>query len=377
MKTDISSLELHYLLKELALDGAKLEQLYQVGNEEFIFQFHVTGVGKKILRVVLGKLMYIANNKSDVPEKPPGFCVYLRKKLKSARLQSISQLGSERIVEFLFETKDSKFKLIIELFSKGNCILCDEQGIILSAMEKQEWKDRSIKPKEKYLYPKREWNFLALSRQDMDSVFNTSNKENLVKALAIDLGLGGIYAEELCIIASVDKNLKPKELSDKEKDSLHDALKKLLSMPLSATMVYADGEKTTLKDVVPFKLRFYGSVPSSDAESFNSALDSVLTKKVDSKAIETAEKTAKTKLDKVNEMISQQTQRIAGLEASEKENQRKGELIYENYILVQQVLSEINELRKKLSWQEIKEMFRNHKVILDITEKTGEVTIEI
>ena len=377
MKTEISSLELHYLLKELqSLISAKLEQVYQIGKDELILQLHVPGVGKRILRIILGKLMYLASHKGEVPEKPPGFCLYLRKKLKNARLRELNQLGFERIVEFLFETKQAKFKLIIELFSKGNIILSDEQGMILSVLEKQEWKDRSIKPKEPYKYPKKEYNFLKITKDQLVSLLNRSKKENLVKTLAIDLGLGGVYAEELCALSNVDKNQKPDKVSDKEADSLYAAIQTLLSKEITPLTVYEE-DKKTIKDIVPFKLNFYKEFPTSKADSFNSALDSVLTKKLEAKAVEAAEKTAKTKIDKLNEMITQQQLRITGLEKSEKENKRKAELIYENYQIVQQLLVEIADMKKALSWKEIKQKFKGHKVVKDINEKTGEITLEL
>jgi predicted ribosome quality control (RQC) complex YloA/Tae2 family protein len=329
MKTEISSLELYYLLKELQhLVSAKVEQIYQIGKEELIIQFHIPSIGKQILRVILGKLMYIASNKGDVPEKPHGFCLFLRRKLKNSRLRQLKQLGFERIVEFLFETKDAKFRLIIELFSKGNIILCNEEGIIISALEQQEWKDRTVKPKQQYIYPKKEYNFLVIEKNELTELLHTSKKENLVKTLAIDLGLGGVYAEELCMIAKIDKNLKSNQLSDTEIDSIHSAIQTLSSKEMSPQIIYTSQEKKSIKDLTPFKLEFNKDLPS-------------------------------------------------GLEKSEKENQRKGEVIYENYPLVEQALAEIKELKKTLSWKEISKRFKGHKIIKSINEKTGEITIEL
>ncbi len=376
MKSEISSLELHYLAREFQeLLSAKVEQIYQIGREELIIQLHIPGKGKRILRCVLGSMIYIASNKGDVPEKPPGFCLYLRRKLKNARLRSVRQLGFERIVEFMFETKDAKFILMIELFSKGNIILCDEERKILSVLERQEWKDRSVKPGETYTYPAKEFNFLTIDKDDLTNLLHRSQKESLVKALAIELGLGGVYAEELCLLAGIDKNLKPAQLSDKEISSLHEAIQAIRDKELSPTIYkFAEGQ---IKDIVPFGLEFYRSFQQTSADTFNSALDSVLTEKIEKKDIDTAEKAAKTKLDKVEEVIRQQRLRIDGLERSAEENQRKAEFIYENYQLIERVIAEINEEKSQKSWKEIKEMFKGHKMIKGIDTKTGEITIEL
>ncbi len=378
MKTEMTSLELHFLLKELQeLISAKVEQIYQIGKEELVLQLHVPSKGKRILRIVLGKLMYIASNKGEVPEKPHGFCLFLRKKLRNSRLRELRQLGFERIVEFLFETREQKFRLVIELFSKGNIVLCDELGMILSALEQQKWKDRTIMPKHQYDYPKKEYNILTVSREQLTELLHKSQKENLVKTLAIDLGLGGTYSEELCIIAGVDKNLKANQLSDKETYSIYQAIQSILTKDISPLIMYSDEEKSDVKDIVPFGLEHFADLPSSSEGSFNQALDSVLTTKAHTKAIETAEKKAKSRIDKVNEMIFRQRMRIEGLEVSEKDNQRKGEIIYENYPLVKQVLDDIAEMRKDLSWKEISAKFKGHKIIRGIDPKTGEITIDL
>jgi len=378
MKTEISSLELHFLLKELEpLAGGKIEQIYQVGKEEFVLQLHITGLGKRIVRIILGKIMYVASHKGEMPEKPPGFCLYLRKKLKNARLRSVSQLGFERIVEFVFETKEAQFKLVVELFSKGNIILCNGDGVILSVLEAQEWKDRIVKPKELYKYPKKDFDFLQMSESDFSAMLDKSDKESLVKSLAIDLGLGGIYAEELCSMSGVDKKIKPNQLTDKEKQSIYSSSREMIGKAISPVVIFEDAEKAVVKDVVPFMLDAYKTLLSNTYQSINESLDVVFTEKLDKTAIDSAVKASKTKADKIRMMVSQQTMRMEGLEKAEKENQRKAELIYENYMLVSPILSEINSIRKTISWEEIKKRFKDHKIIKDINEKTGEITVEL
>jgi predicted ribosome quality control (RQC) complex YloA/Tae2 family protein len=385
MKTEIASLELHYLLKDFqALVGAKVEQIYQVGRDEFIFQLHLPGVGKRFIRIMLGRFIYLASDKGAVPEKPPGFCLYLRKKLKNARLKSTTQIGFERIVEIIFENKELRFKLVVEIFGKGNLIICDDKGIILSVLEQKQWKDRTVKPREQYIYPDKGVDVLSLASEQFINILKASDKENIVKSLAIDFGLGGVYAEEVCFLAKVDKTIKPFQLSEKELLSLHHSLNSLLSKDLSkekAMIIYTDEKKQEIKDIVPFSLNFYSAFQTQEFVSFNSALDSVLTSKSSSRLAEkskAAEKADKNKeFDKLNRIISEQELRISGLEKSEQENQRKAELIYENYSLVNQIIKEFSELRKTISLAELQEKFKGHKIIKQLDTKTGEITIEL
>ena len=109
MKTSLASLEVHYLVKEFQfLVGGRVDNIYNPQKEEFILQFFVSGKGKHIVKMISGKLIYLASVKSPAQE-PSGFCMFLRKHLGNSRLSSIKQLESERIVEFVFE-KDQKKK---------------------------------------------------------------------------------------------------------------------------------------------------------------------------------------------------------------------------------------------------------------------------
>lgn len=344
IKDEITALDLHYLTKELQqlVDG-KIDQVYQIGKEELFLQFHKAEFGKKILKIIVGKLLYLTEYKPAMPEKPPGFCTYLRKKLKNARLREIKQLEFERILELTLTTKEETFKLIIELFTPGNIILCDEKYKILSPLETQKWKDRIVRTKEQYDYPKKEHNFLEITKKEVTEILQKSDKENLVKTLAIDLGLGGKYSEELCTLSGIDKTKKANSASEKEAAELFEAVKKIRS-----------------RDV-----------------KLNTEYDSVFTERVVEQAKEETHKKAKTKLDKVKDIIKEQETMIAGLEQSANENQRKGELIYENYQAVEEVISELKKASKKISWEEIKEKLKKHKVIKRVDEKNKEVVLEL
>ena len=112
-------------------------------------------------------------------------------------------------------------------------------------------------------------------------------------------------------------------------------------------------------------------------ESFNKALDDVLTEKVVKEAQETFVKEKQTKEDKTNLIIKKQEERLKALEKSITENQRKGELIYEHYNEIKELLNNINLDRKKMSWEELKKKYKKNKLIKEIDEKKGIVTVDL
>ncbi len=375
MKQELSSLDLHYLIKELkGLVGAKIDKIYQPKKEELLFQMHLTGHGRKIIRMLPGNLVYITQHKTPSPQKPFGYCTFLRKYLSNARLVDVNQKEFERIVEMVFETKDKKFKFYIELFTKGNILLCDENEVILSPLENQVWKDRTIKKGEKYLYPKRGNDFLNLDHNELAKLLKDSDKESLVKAFAIDLGLGGVYAEELCLISGIEKNKKPSKISENEFDSLFSAVDKLRNMSLSPKIIL---EKDIVKDIVPFEIMFYKDFESKEFKTFNEALDEVFTTVL---VVETQERKQKVEdkgIVKAEKVIQAQTKQVNKMKKDEEESRKKGELIFENYQTVEEILNEIKKAREKYSWKEIKEKLKGHKVIKDIKEKEGKIIVEL
>lgn len=368
MKTQLASLDLHYLIKELQfLINSKLDKIYHPSKKELLLQFHVPGIGKKQLKIN-AQSIYLTEYKS--PAAPPSdLCMFLRKKLNNARLRAIKQLGFERILSFDFQTKTENFSLIFELFSRGNIILTKANKILVAA-EYQKWAARTIRPGQTYSYPAKEYNLLELKKPYLTTLLTSTNKESLVKCLALDLGLGGIYSEEACLLANIDKNKKPSKLNSKDLEKLFAALKKLQTKKLDPRTVYKAKE---LIDIVPFELKLYKDLKQEPAKTFSQALDSYFSKQV---LLQEKAKFQK-QLEKIQEIIQKQKQNIANLKKSELENKEKAELLYQNYKLVSEILQELKKATKKYTWKEIKEKLKGHKLIKEVIPAEKTIIIEL
>lgn len=55
----------------------------------------------------------------------------LRKHLKNKRLESLSQLGVDRILDLQFGTSEAAYHVILELYDRGNIVLTDHEMTIL------------------------------------------------------------------------------------------------------------------------------------------------------------------------------------------------------------------------------------------------------
>jgi len=176
MVKQLSSLDINFLLKELMeLKGSRVNKVYNSGKEEISIEFYKTNVGKKILRIINGKSAFLTQNKF-ADETPSQFCMLLRKHLEGKFLDSLVQLEPERIIKFVFKTKEDVKKIYIEFFGKGNIILCNNDEIIINPLIHHKFKDRSIMPKEEYKYPDMKYNIFDLNKKDIENLLKNSKK---------------------------------------------------------------------------------------------------------------------------------------------------------------------------------------------------------
>ena len=369
MKKQLSSLDLHFLVEELKiLKDSRIDKIYQPEKNLIVFRLYKTNAGKKLLKINVGQSLFVSDEKDDYGEIL-GFGMLLRKHLDGCFLSDISQIKPERIVKISFIAKDSVKNLYIEFFGKGNAILCDVNGLIINSIEHHEFKDRAIKPKIAYKYPVMNYNFFDLSKNDLIDLFKTSKKDSLIISLATEVGLGGVYSEEVCILSGMDKIENPKNIDEKQCHSILDAIRSLIDKNIDAQVVM---ENSNLVDFVPFDLIFYKKYDKQKFPTFNESVSFFYSH------LNLAEDTEfDKKLKSLQRIIEEQKYTIDELKKEETELREKGELIYHKYGLIKEIIEELNKASKKYGWKEIREKLKGHKVIKDINEKDRKVTVEL
>ncbi len=359
-KKSLPSLELAAIVNELQfLVNGKVSQIYHPESNVLLLQLHAPGKGKQLLKIISGKWLCLTKQKESTL-KPSGFCMQLRKYIDNAVIKNLYQHDSERIVVFELE-KQEKYFLIIELFSKGNIILTDAKKVIITALEAQEWKDRSIKPKEKYVFPPLEINWKELSVKKLQEILRKSEKRNLAISLATEVGLGGLYAEELCRQAEVDLQKSPSEVTAKEAELLAKTLKNV-QMAISTPKGYLYEE-----DITPFPL--LEKKPFKVTETYNEAIDS----------LKLSEKPSpyQSKIKTLQRTIEEQEEATKNLEEKISISSRKGELIYEKYAALQKLKEIVEELRKSKNWAEIDKELKKEKKITSVNLEKKVVVIDL
>jgi predicted ribosome quality control (RQC) complex YloA/Tae2 family protein len=359
-KKGISSFELKAIVNELQiLVRGKVSQIYHQEKREMLFQLHAPGQGKKLVKIIPGKYLCLTDTK-HAPTRPTGFCMLLRKYLSNAFIKSVEQFESQRILVFELEKKD-KFFLIIELFSKGNVVLTDSNYKIIGTLMWQKWKDRTVKPGERYIFPKSDINWITISKKEFFDVLVGSDKKNLATSLATQIGLGGVYAEEVCKMAKVDKGMLPGDVDSRISSKLFDALKKLIvSIEKPKGFVYEN-------EITPVELIDDKVVETMD--SYSMALDKINPFEVKSPYDK--------KIITLKKMIENQSLAITEQEKNIDLNTKMGELIYEKYTQLQKLLDIVSSLKKDMDWKEISVELKKEKKISSVDLKRKMVVIDL
>ncbi|MEK6938773.1 MAG: NFACT family protein [Nanoarchaeota archaeon] len=359
-KKSLSSLEIAALVQEMQfLVKGKISQIYHQ-EPELVLQLHAVGQGKQLLKIIPGKLLCLTKDK-NAPDKPTGFCLQLRKYMDGAIIQSLQQKDTERIVVFDLECHKEKYHLILELFSKGNIVLTDKEMVAIAVLESQVWKDRTVKPREKYIFPVSETNYRNLTKEKLKELLKNSEKKNLATSLATEIGLGGCYAEEVCQLTKIDKNQLPKEVGEKESLLIYKAIKELLER-IKEPQGYL-----YVEEITPFPLT--NQTPLKVTPTYNEAIDT-LNPFVKASPYEK-------KIESLRKILEAQLESIKSMEETIVENKRKGELIYEHYAQINKLLEIVKEMKKNQEWKEIEAELKKIKKISKVDLKNKKVTLDL
>ena len=371
-KNGMSALDIRFIVPELKAEliGGKIQKIYQYGTKVKEFLFGIYAKGNTKLLFADNSSIFISKAKEAVPQEPPTFAMLLRKHLMNRKILDIRQHEFDRIVEI--ETEGGL--LVFELFPPGNLILVGDDGNIIMPAEFQRWKTREIKPKVAYKYPPRTINPMKLTHSDLHSMLQRTDR-TLGAFCAVSLGLGPLYGDEVITRAGLESGTPGKELRAAETEKLFTALQEILGMGMKPVL-YEDA-------VSPFPLESRKGAPSESMPSFSDAIDSFVTSARIELKSEKKEGLIAEERGRLERMEEKQVEAREKWESMEKEAGDTGNIIYQNYNLVQSVISRLNSARESgLEWDEIKRKIREEDTpeacsIKEIRENRGTVVLEL
>jgi len=261
----LDALCLSGVVRELnaGLSSARVDKIYQPGRDEIILALRSNIGNVKLLlsanpshpRLQLTRTVW------ENPDKPPMFCMLLRKHLSGARLLELSQVPMERVVCLRFEALNElgdrvERRLILEAIShRSNLLLLDGDGRIMDCARRVEAdlsdeRARALLPGMFYRLPpgqgKRDPEGLA--REELERLLSAAPPEAQADKWLLDSfgGLSPLVCRELAQRAGGDTGVRLDALGPEGRRRLLDGLEEVLSAVregrTSPTMLTMDGK---------------------------------------------------------------------------------------------------------------------------------------
>ncbi|CAG2165658.1 unnamed protein product [Oppiella nova] len=409
MKTRFSTLDITVVCHELrqSLYGMRVHQIYCVDNKTYLIRFHKSGhqsdgqpksgdeSAKEVLLLESGVRLHSTQYEWPKSVSPNGFTMKLRKHLKNKRLEAITQLGVDRIVDLQFGSNEAAYHVILELYDRGNIVITDYQYVILNILRPRKLgtdEDVNLVVKEKYRTESAKTlkDYKLLVGNTLKDVLDKAKDgENLRKELKKVLNPYVFYGTHLMEHSFIEMGLttdlkinksdldlnvieKALELCQKTMDNIKDISKgyiiqreeKRIGEPNASVISYLEFHPILFNQFKDSKDQKQSFV---EMESFDKAVDmffsSIEGQKIDAKALN-QEKEAMKKLEKVK---TDHKKRIEALNKLQEEDIRKAELIENNNFLVENALLVLRSaIANQLSWEDIQEMIDNARAENDL-----------
>jgi predicted ribosome quality control (RQC) complex YloA/Tae2 family protein len=352
MERGLSSFDIYVIVAELQdLRGCYIEKIYQLSRDEILLRVQQASTNKKEQLFIRNKeLLCLTEKRFDAPEKPSVFAMTLRKYLLNGKISGITQHEFDRIIKITIGRKEGDYTLVCELFSNGNIILLNPEGRIIRPLVKQEWATRMVKSGEMYLPPPPQVNPFTMTKETFQEIIH-QGKKDLVRTLATGANLSGLYAEELCVRAHVDKHLKSSEVSEETIQRLYHELTGLLEVFRHHAFTPMLVKKNdTVVDIVPVPFQSYDGMDLEPIASFSRCLDSFITAR---KVEKPQESKGEKKIEKLRRQLLSQQQQYQEFQEKISLKKLEGDLLYQQYQPVDQLLQNIMVLLKQKEKNEL------------------------
>lgn len=281
---ELSGIELHYLVNKIS---SKITSSYYVSNissitkNSILLKLHHP-TESDINLIVSTKGIWITSKKYKQMEENQLLSI-LSREIERAKINSVSQPGSERIFFLHFINKDNKErKLVVEIFGKGNIILCDESMKILWILNPVEVRHRILKTGLEYvLPPNRGEDVFQITLEGMKKSRQTQPENtDLVRWLAKCTSLPRKYVEEILLHSGISAKYA-NNLSDNDVQIIYDKTKEITSKVIDET----NHEPSIMVDKLGLAIDASPIVMSGDSnakkvESYMDGIDQVLSNEI-------------------------------------------------------------------------------------------------
>jgi len=280
---ELSGIELHYVVNEIKniIKEYYISNVNAVTKDSFLFRLHHPNK-PDVMLVISTRGIWLTRLKFKQIQENDLINI-LKAEVERAKIESIEQRGSERIVSIKFKHMDGKCRVVIgEFFGQGNIILCDENMLILATLSPIEVRHRILRTGLHYVYPPARGNdVFDLSFEQLQYLRSTSEKDlDVLRWLGRSTSMPRRFVEEIATRASVQSK-KVGQLSDDDLNKVYTEIRELVanvSTGKNLEPIIITGADGKAQDAVPIVTYNVTKLPFKlkKVSSYMDAIDEVL-----------------------------------------------------------------------------------------------------
>ena len=283
---ELSSIELRYLVNEIK---KKVTTEYYVSNanaitkDSFLFRLHHSSEPDIILMISTRAIWITRFNFKKIEESD--LVKTIKAEIERAKIESIEQLGSERIVTVRFKHINGKSTVMVaEFFGHGNIILCDDNMQILAILNPIQVRHRTLKVGLRYATPPlRGADVFDISLKQLQSMTATAEKDlDILRWIGRNISLPKKFVEEIVQRARTN-TMKVGQLSDDDLNRIYSAIKEVVTDVSTGRnhqpiiIVGVDGKE---QDAFPIMTRTANQLMVKRMNSYMDAVDEVFSHEI-------------------------------------------------------------------------------------------------
>ncbi|KAH0534552.1 hypothetical protein KQX54_005197 [Cotesia glomerata] len=358
----------------------RVNQIYDIDHRTYLIRLQ-RSEEKKVLLLESGNRIHTTAFEWPKNVAPSGFSMKMRKHLKNKRLESLTQIGCDRMVDLQFGSNQAAYHVILEVYDRGNIVLTDHEFTILNILRPHTEGDK-IRLAIREKYPTDRAHLTTMSPPELinEKLSSAKTGDPLKKILNPLCEFGSALIDHVLLLNGFAPGCKVGKSFFLEKDfdrlmvALNQASNLMEQAKTSPSKGYivqkkeskaADSQEFILAniDFHPRLLEQFKDQPFKEFDSFDLAVDEYYStmegQKLDLKAL-AQEREALKKLENVKK---DHDQRLAGLEAHQETDKQKAEMIILNQELVDNAILAIQSaLANQMPWPDIQVLITEAQV---------------
>src|SRR5215213_449379 len=233
---ELSSIELRYLVNEIrsrainSSSGYYVSSINAITKNSLLLWLHHP-IQEDIMFVLSTRGIWITRLKFKPVEEKNTLESIAQKELERAKLETIEQAGSERIVSLKFRQLDGKVRVVVgEFFGDGNIIICDENRQIIAILNPIQVTHRTLSVGLRYASPPaRGVDVFDITLDQMLPLRDGAKNLDVLRWIGRNISMPKKFVEEVINRAGIQVDKQAAQLSDDEVNKIYDTVKDIVN----------------------------------------------------------------------------------------------------------------------------------------------------